>query len=396
MTIDHARHGMGRLSVPALALILSTIFATFTVAQPAIVPPAAAQTAPAQAGAQSADGGWTDLAATQSAANTKPGVRHVPAHDILTPTMDVSPQEQAVIGNPYVPYWNADPKNADEWKDLVAKAAAPVVAALPGIRERLGVTSDPVTIGGVKAYIVQPRTVPAVNRNRLLLHVHGGGYVLSPGEAATREAVLMAAYGGFRVVSVDYRMPPDAPYPAALDDAMAVYRELLKTNDPRRMAIFGTSTGGGLTLAMILRAKNEHLPLPAAIAPGTPWADLSETGDSYFANEFADNVLVSWKGWLGRAALLYANGHDLKEPYLSPIYGDFSNFPPTILTTGTRDLFLSNTVRTHRKLRRAGVEAVLQVFEGESHAEYYADPYGPETIEYHGEVARFLDAHLAR
>ena len=78
------------------------------------------------------------------------------------------------------------------------------------------------------------------------------------------------------------------------------------------------------------------------------------------------------------------------------MYGDFRGFPSAILTSGTRDLFLSNTVRVHRKLRQAGVEAVLQVFEGQSHAEYYADPFGPETVEYHGEVARFLDGHLGR
>jgi acetyl esterase/lipase len=346
--------------------------------------------------AQEAAASWSDLAAAETAANSQPGPRQEPARSLPVPREGVSPQERAVIANPYVGYWNAAPKDAAAWKELVAKAAAPVLAALPAIRDKLGVTSEPVTIAGVKAFIVQPRVVPAVNRDRLLLHVHGGGYVLSPGEAGTREAVLMAGYGGFRVVSVDYRMPPDAPYPAALDDAMAVYRDLLKTNDPRHVAIFGTSTGGGMTLAMVLRAKDEGLPLPAAIAPGTPWADLTETGDSYFANEFADNVLVSWKGWLGRAALLYAGGWDLKLPYLSPVYGDFTGFPPAILTSGTRDLFLSNTVRVHRKLRQAGVEAVLQVFEGQSHAQYYADPFGPETLEYHGEVARFLDAHLAR
>lgn len=107
-------------------------------------------------------------------------------------------------------------------------------------------------------------------------------------------------------------------------------------------------------------------------------------------------MLVSWKGWLGKAALLYANGHDLKDPLLSPVYGDFDDFPPTILTSGTRDLFLSNTVRVHRKLRQAGVEAVLQVFEGQSHAQYQADPFEPETIDYHSEVARFFDDHLMR
>jgi acetyl esterase/lipase len=162
------------------------------------------------------------------------------------------------------------------------------------------------------------------------------------------------------------------------------------------MAIFGTSTGGGMTLAMILRAKQEGLPLPAAIAPGTPWADLTETGDTYKTNEWLDNVLVSYNGYLRHAAELYANGHDLKDPQLSPIYGDFSGFPPAILTSGTRDLFLSLTVLTHRKLRRAGVEAELQVFEGMSHAQYNFDAFAPETKETFTEIAKFFDKHLAK
>jgi acetyl esterase/lipase len=162
------------------------------------------------------------------------------------------------------------------------------------------------------------------------------------------------------------------------------------------MAIFGTSTGGGMTLAMILRAKQENLPLPAAIAPGTPWSDLTETGDTYKTNEWLDNVLVSYNGYLVHAAKLYANGRDLKDPQLSPIYGDFHGFPPTILTSGTRDLFLSLTVLTHRKLRRAGVEADLQVYEGMSHAQYNFDPDAPETKEVFSEIARFFDARLGK
>ena len=197
--------------------------------------------------------------------------------------------------------------------------------------------------------------------------MHGGGYVFFPGESGTREAILMAGYGKFKVISVDYRMPPDHPYPAAMDDAMAVWKEVVKTNDPKKMAIFGTSTGGGMTLAMVLRAKKEGLPFPAATAPGTPWSDMTKTGDTFFTNEMIDNVLVSNDGWLGDAAKLYAGGTDLKDPQLSPVYGDFAGFPPTILTSGTRDLFLSNTVRVHRKLRQAGVVSDLHVFEGQSH-----------------------------
>jgi epsilon-lactone hydrolase len=151
-----------------------------------------------------------------------------------------------------------------------------------------------------------------------------------------------------------------------------------------------------MTLALMLRAKAEGVPLPAAMAPGTPWADLTETGDSYRTNEWLDNILVSYNGYLVHAAKLYANGHDLKDPQLSPIYGDFHGLPPAILTTGTRDLFLSNTVRTHRKLREAGVEAELQVFEGFSHAYYTIDPFLPESREAYDEIARFLSAHLAK
>jgi epsilon-lactone hydrolase len=107
-------------------------------------------------------------------------------------------------------------------------------------------------------------------------------------------------------------------------------------------------------------------------------------------------MLVSYDGVIGAAAKLYANGHDLKDPMISPIYGDYQGFPPAILTSGTRDLFLSNTVRVHRKMRAAGIEAELHVFEGMSHGQYGADPSAPETTEYFNEVVRFLDRHLSK
>jgi monoterpene epsilon-lactone hydrolase len=346
--------------------------------------------------AQQAAPDFASLEAAQNAANAKAGPRVVPGRSIPVPST-ASPQLQATIAGPYrVPNWNADPKSAAEWKELIGRLAAAGAAAQKGVREKLGVSMETSTIGGVKVFILTPKDIPPANRNRLLVHVHGGGYVYNPGEAGTGEATLMAAFGGFKVISIDYRMPPDFPYPAAMDDAMAVWKEAVKLQNPRNMAIFGTSTGGGMTLAMILRAKQEGLPLPAAIAPGTPWSDLTETGDTYKTNEWLDNVLVSYNGYLRRAAELYANGHDLKDPQLSPIYGDFSGFPPAMLTSGTRDLFLSLTVLTHRKLRRAGVEAELQVYEGMSHAQYNFDAFAPETKEVFTEIARFFDKHLGQ
>jgi epsilon-lactone hydrolase len=332
---------------------------------------------------------------SEALAESPPGfaARSIPARQLPVPDT-VSPGLQAVIAADYPPGWNLQPQTAAAWRELASASAAAVAPLLPEIERRLKVTVEPGEIAGVKVFTVTPAELPPENRNRLLIHLHGGGYVLYPGEAGAGEAMLMAGYGGFKVVSIDFRMAPDHPFPAPLDDAIAVWRALVATQDPRRMGVFGTSSGGGLTLAMMLRAKSQGLPLPAAIAPGTPWVDLTASGDSIEANAYVDNVLVANTGWAAAAAGLYAAGRHLRDPLISPIYGNFAGFPPAILTSGTRDLFLSNTVRTHRKLRQAGVEAALQVFEGQSHAQYL-HPFLPETEEAFAEITGFLKRHLA-
>jgi monoterpene epsilon-lactone hydrolase len=303
---------------------------------------------------------------------------------------------QKLIAAPLNPRWNVIPKTAEEWKALVNALAAATLQTLPALREELHVKVEPLTIDGVKAYMVTPENIPPENQDRLLVHVHGGCYVMSPGEAGTSEAIYMAGFGRFKIISVDYRMPPDHPYPAALDDAMTVWKAAVKRSNPRNMAIFGSSAGGALTLSMVLQARKHNLPLPAAIAPGTPMSDLTNAGDSFNTNAMLDNILVAPNALCDAGAGIYANGHDLSDPMLSPIYGDMRGFPPTILTTGTRDLLLSSTVRVHRKLRQAGVEAVLQVFEGQSHAQFMRDASAPETREAFEEIARFFDRHLGK
>ena len=321
-----------------------------------------------------------------------PAPLEVPARTVPVPTT-VSPELQALIGAPLSGNWNAVPKSAEEWKTISAASAG---RGLPALREKFSVKSEAMTVNGVQAYLVTPQVIPPENRNRLLIHVHGGCYVLSGGEAGTTEAIYMAGFGRFKVLSIDYRRPPEFPYPAALDDGIAVWKAAMKMAEPKNMAIFGTSAGGALTLSMVLRAKQEQLPLPGAIAPGTPMSDLTKTGDSFYTNFMVDNVLVGSDGRCDAMARLYANGHDLKDPMLSPVYGDMRGFPPTLLTTGTRDLLLSNTVRVHRKLRQAGVEAELHVYEGQSHAHYMRSSTAPETREAFEEIARFFDKHLGK
>lgn len=320
--------------------------------------------------------------------------KHVAERDIPAPQMSSQALQQKEDADaPDI--WKADPQTAEDWKRLVHNVSKHEAEMAKKLIGQFQIQVKETVISDVKAFELTPPALPKGHQDKVLLHIHGGGYVFHPGYAALPEAALAAGISGYKVVSVDYRMPPDFPYPAALDDVMAVYRALLKTYPAEKIGVFGTSTGGGMTLALVLRAKQENLPLPGAIAPGTPWSDMTKTGDSYFTNEGIDNLLVSYDGWLKQAAELYANGHDLKDPMLSPVYGDVTGFPPTFLTSGTRDLFLSNTVRMHQKLRQAGVKADLMVFEGMSHAMYYLlPPEAPETAFHFKELGRFFDENL--
>jgi monoterpene epsilon-lactone hydrolase len=319
----------------------------------------------------------------------------VPARALPAPAT-VSPQIQVIVQEPISPTWNVLPKTADEWKTLVAAGAAQAVGRLPAIRDRLRVKSEPTVIDGVKAHILTPEVIPPENQNRLLIHIHGGCYVNNPGESDTTEGVMMAGFGGCKVISVDYRMAPDHVFPAALDDVMTVWKAALRTSKRENMAVFGSSAGGALTLSMVLKAKQDNLPLPGAIASGTPMSDLTNAGDSFHTNAMIDNVLIAPNAACDARAALYANGHDLTDPLLSPIFGDMHGFPPTYLITGTRDLLLSSTVRVHQKLRRAGVEAVLYVHEGMPHGAWNRDVTAPETKEGFEEMARFFDLHLGK
>ncbi len=320
----------------------------------------------------------------------------VPAKTLPVPTADVSPGAQALIARPLNLDWNLRWSTAEEAGAYAQRRAAETLKMLPAMRERLKVTSEATTIDGVRVHILTPDKISPENQDKVLIHLHGGCYLMFPGEAGTVEGLIMASAGRYKVVSVDYRMPPEAFFPAAVDDAVTVYRSLLKTTPARNIGVFGTSAGGALTLELVLRARDQGMPVPGVLSSGTPMSDVTKTGDSFYTNDMIDNVLVSPDGFCQAATQLYSNGHDLADPLLSPVYGDMHGFPPTILTTGTRDLLLSNTVRVHRKLRRAGVEAVLQVFEGASHAHYMQDDTMPESKEAFGEIAAFFRSHLGK
>lgn len=300
---------------------------------------------------------------------------------------------QKLIARPIQAGDSTGPKTPEEWKGFIKAANEHEAKHAFDTAQRFHVSVKSGTIAGVPVFYVKPDLVTDRNKGRLMMHVHGGAYVVFGGMAATTEAILLAHYAGIETVSMDYRMPPDAPFPAAVDNSVAVWKDLIKTHNPLSIALFGTSAGGGLSLATVLKLKQLAQPFPGALMLGTPWADLTRTGDTESTNEYIDNTLVKYEGALEGAARLYAGSHDLKEPLLSPVYADLSGFPPAALVSGTRDLFLSDTVRVHQKLLRAGVEAQLLVLEGQSHGQFLGADI-PESQDALREVAQFLDRHL--
>ena len=329
-----------------------------------------------------------------SMAESKNGLLSVPAKEVPIPTT-ISPELAHFIEQPIVAK-EAMPTTLDGWKALQKEVNAEATQMSLGAAAFLGTKIEPTTVGGVACFWVTPTEVAAANEDRLIVHLHGGAFVFNGGVAATGEATLLADTCKVHVLSIDYRTPPDHPFPAASDDVLAVWKAIVAERDAKKIAMAGTSAGGGLILTTMLRLAGTDVPRPAAMFIGTPTADLTKCGDSAYLNAEVDNLLGRYEGRLEDCVKLYANGRDLKEPLVSPLYGDFAGFPPAILISGTRDLLLSPTIRTHRKLRAAGVEADLHVYEGQSHAMYLTTFPSPESCDALGEIAKFFDKHLNR
>ena len=256
--------------------------------------------------------------------------------------------------------------------------------------ERFGAHELPVDvedgeIAGVHTFVIRAKGVSAASEAPIYLDIHGGALVMGGGDVCRLMGSATALTNGMTTWAVDYRMAPLHPYPAALDDCVAVYRTLLQDRSPQSVFVGGGSAGGNLAAALLLRAKDEGLPMPAGLVLISPEVDLTESGDSFRVNLGVDNVLTTS---LMQTNLLYAAGHDLSHPYLSPLFGDVTGFPPTFVQAGTRDLFLSNAVRMHRKLRAAGVDAELHVFEAMPHGGFGG---APEDLEMRLEIRNFLD-----
>jgi len=248
-------------------------------------------------------------------------------------------------------------------------------------------------IAGVPVRIVTPDALPQGNRDRVLLNLHGGGFNSDSGSYT--ESIPIAGYSHIKVVAVLYRLAPEHAFPAAVEDAVAVYKELLKTYQPNHVVIYGTSAGAVLTAQVAARLKQLGLPLPAALGIFSGLGDFARHGDS--------EAIYSLRGFSGHLDppepetrdREYLAGADPRDPVLSPIFSDLHGLPPTLFITSGRDLLLSGTVNLHRAYLNAGVDARLVVFDALPHAFWY-DSTLPEAIEANHRMADFFVSILSR
>lgn len=315
------------------------------------------------------------------------GTAHV-TRIVPVPTT-ISPQAQKMLARPVsdaaIPEGLAERRRkTDEWQNGAGEA----------FKKLYPVNVASLTIGGLPTRVITPLAIPGNKQDRVLINVHGGGFNSDSGSFT--ESIPVAYMTQTKVIAVLYRLAPEHPFPAAVDDTIAVYRELLKTYKPEHIGLYGTSAGAILTAEVAVRLRQLGLPQPAALGIFSGLGDFSQAGDS-----IALYALNGLSGHLEppapptKAHGEYAGDLDLKDPVLSPVYADLKGFPPTLFITSGRDLLLSGTTILHRAFLRAGVNAQLVVFEALPHA-FWNNPDLPETKEAHILMAKFFDDQLGR
>jgi monoterpene epsilon-lactone hydrolase len=256
-----------------------------------------------------------------------------------------------------------------------------------------GVAVDDVELpGGIAAQWVTPA---GAEPNNVVLYLHGGGYVILSMRSHTRLVAHIATAAGCRALNVDYRLAPEHPHPAAVDDALAAYRWLLDQGiAPRNVAISGDSAGGGLTLATLLAIKEAGLPQPAAAVPMSPWVDLEGIGESM--DKMAEVDLMVQREGLKQMADMYLNGADARHPTAAPLYGDLRGLAPLYIQVGGDETLLDDSTRLATRAAHAGVDVRLDVFPEMQHVFQVMAGQIPEADDAVARIGAFLRERFGR
>jgi len=285
------------------------------------------------------------------------------------------------------------PGDIEGWKALQAVNDKAKEAAADQKAAAFGVTYEESEISGVPVVKVTPSEL--VSTDKIAVYIHGGAYVLNSAKAVIESAMFFAAETGLRVIAVDYTLAPHSKWQETTDEVISVFNALAKQGfTPDDIVLYGDSAGGGLAAGVTLKMRDLGMEMPAALLLWSPWADISETGDTYVTLRDAEPY-YTYEYVLGPSALAYADAEDHKNPYVSPVYGDFKQgFPPTLIQGGTKEIFLSNFVRLYQALDRAGQTVKLDIYEGMPHVFVPTLPASAESQAAIAKVRDWVSEHL--
>jgi acetyl esterase/lipase len=246
-----------------------------------------------------------------------------------------------------------------------------------------------VDAGGVPAAWIE---TPGARQDAAILYLHGGGYILGGIQTHKELVARISRASGLRCLAIDYRLAPEHPFPAAVEDACTAYRWLLAQGvAPARLAVAGDSAGGGLALATLVALRDARTPLPAAGVCLSPFADLEGTGESMRS---ADDPLIT-KDAIAMMTAAYLQGRDPKQPTASPVHADYRGLPPLLIQVGTREVLLDDSRRVGERARAAGVDVTLEIGEGLIHVWQLFGPSVPESVEAVDRIGAFVRRRTA-
>ncbi len=250
-----------------------------------------------------------------------------------------------------------------------------------------GTQVEPITAGGVPCDWV---SAPDTATDKIILCLHGGGYTMGSSQSVHRIASLLSTASGCRALVIDYRLAPEHPFPAAIEDVTAAYRWLLDQGIlPHHIVIVGVSSGGGLTLATLVTLRDAGVALPASAVLLSPWTDLAGTGESMTTRAEADPMVTPDMNRYHAA--LYSGEMDLRHPLISPLYADLSGLPPLLIHVGSDEIMLDDSIRVAERAKAVGVEVTLDVWEGMWHVwhAFAAQlPEGQQALDQVGQIIR--------
>ena len=254
-----------------------------------------------------------------------------------------------------------------------------------------GLEVSPFLLAGMKAEWLIPA---GADKEKVILYTIGGGYISGTCNDHRTLVAKVAQTSGIAVLMFDYRLAPEHPFPAALEDALTAYRWILEQGTtPENIVIMGESAGGGLCLATLLAVRDQGLPLPAGAVALSPWTDLKLTGDSYRTKA---NVCISPPGMSTVCSKYYVGDHDPTEPWISPLYGDLHGLPPLFINVGDYETMRDDSTRFAAKAKAAGVDTTLMVGKKMIHCYPLMAPMFPEATQALEEVCHFIKQRLGK